>query len=127
MQNRKKNTRWQIRSRQSYCTVPFIKDENGNFIRTPRRHDFSLEPPGDTLLDVLKRHGKDTIAVGKIYDIFAHRGMSEHYFTTGNTQGIAKTLEISKRDFDGTFAIQILLTAICFTTTEEILTATQEP
>jgi phosphopentomutase len=46
--------------------------------------------------------------VGKIYDIFAHRGMSEHYFTTGNTQGIAKTLEklgltleISKRDFDG--------------------------
>ena len=80
---------------------PFIKDENGNFIRTPRRHDFSLEPPGDTLLDVLKRHGKDTIAVGKIYDIFAHRGMSEHYFTTGNTQGIAKTLEISKRDFDG--------------------------
>ena len=80
---------------------PFIKDGNGNFIRTPRRHDFSLEPPGDTLLDVLKRHGKDTIAVGKIYDIFAHRGMSEHYFTTGNTQGIAKTLEISKRDFDG--------------------------
>ena len=80
---------------------PFIKDENGNFIRTARRHDFSLEPPGDTLLDVLKRHGKDTIAVGKIYDIFAHRGMSEHYFTTGNTQGIAKTLEISKRDFKG--------------------------
>ena len=80
---------------------PFIKDENGNFIRTPRRHDFSLEPPGDTLLDVLNRHGKDTIAVGKIYDIFAHRGMSEHYFTTGNTQGIAKTLEISKRDFNG--------------------------
>ena len=33
---------------------PFIKDENGNFIRTARRHDFSLEPPGDTLLDVLK-------------------------------------------------------------------------
>ena len=80
---------------------PFIKDENGNFIRTPRRHDFSLEPPGDTLLDILKRHGKDTVAVGKIYDIFAHRGMSEHYFTTGNTQGIAKTLEISKRAFDG--------------------------
>lgn len=80
---------------------PFIKDKNGNFIRTPRRHDFSLEPPKDTLLDVLKRHSKDTIAVGKIYDIFAHRGMSEHYFTTGNTQGIAKTLEISKKDFDG--------------------------
>ncbi len=80
---------------------PFIKDENGNFVRTPRRHDFSLESPKDTLLDVLQRHGKDTIAVGKIYDIFAHRGMSEHYFTTSNTQGIAKTLEISKRDFDG--------------------------
>ena len=80
---------------------PFIKDENGNFIRTARRHDLSLEQPSNTLLNVLKKHGKDTIAVGKIYDIFAHRGMSEHYFTTGNTQGIAKTLEISKRDFDG--------------------------
>lgn len=80
---------------------PFIKDENGNFVRTPRRHDFSLEPPKDTLLDVLQKHGRDTIAVGKIYDIFAHRAMSEHYFTTGNTQGIAKTLEMVKRDFDG--------------------------
>lgn len=80
---------------------PFIKDKNGNFIRTPRRHDFSLEPPKDTLLDVLERNGRDTIAVGKIYDIFAHRSMSEHYFTTGNTQGIEKTLEISQRDFNG--------------------------
>lgn len=44
---------------------------------------------------------KDTIAVGKIYDIFAHRGLSEHYFTSGNTEGIAKTLDISKRNFDG--------------------------
>lgn len=80
---------------------PFIKDESGNFIRTPRRHDFSLEPPSETMLDILEKNGKDTIAVGKIYDIFAHRGISEHYFTDGNTEGIAKTLEISERDFDG--------------------------
>ena len=45
---------------------PFIKDENGNFVRTPRRHDFSLEPPGKTLVDILCENKKDTIAVGKI-------------------------------------------------------------
>lgn len=77
----------------------------GHFERTSRRHDFSLAPPKNTMLDLLKNNGRDVIAVGKIYDIFAHRGMTEHYFTAGNTEGIAKTLELSTADFDG----------ICFT------------
>lgn len=80
---------------------PFEGKTAADFVRTPRRHDFSLEPPRDTMLDVLQKNGKKTIAIGKIYDIFAHRGIDEHYFTENNTQGIAKTLEIAKTDFDG--------------------------
>ena len=80
---------------------PFEGKTGADFVRTPRRHDFSLEPPRDTMLDVLQKNGKKTIAIGKIYDIFAHRGIDEHYFTENNTQGIAKTLEIAKTDFDG--------------------------
>lgn len=80
---------------------PFEGKTAADFVRTPRRHDFSLEPPCDTMLDVLQKNGKKTIAIGKIYDIFAHRGIDEHYFTENNTQGIAKTLEIAKTDFDG--------------------------
>lgn len=80
---------------------PFEGKTAADFVRTPRRHDFSLEPPRDTMLDILQKNGKKTIAVGKIYDIFAHRGIDEHYFTENNTQGIAKTLEIAKTDFDG--------------------------
>lgn len=80
---------------------PFEGKTAADFVRTPRRHDFSLEPPHNTMLDVLQKNGKKTIAIGKIYDIFAHRGIDEHYFTENNTQGIAKTLEIAKTDFDG--------------------------
>lgn len=80
---------------------PFEGKTAADFVRTPRRHDFSLEPPRNTMLDVLQKNGKKTIAIGKIYDIFAHRGIDEHYFTENNTQGIAKTLEIAKTDFDG--------------------------
>lgn len=80
---------------------PFEGKTAADFVRTPRRHDFSLEPPRDTMLDVLQKNDKKTIAIGKIYDIFAHRGIDEHYFTENNTQGIAKTLEIAKTDFDG--------------------------
>ena len=75
--------------------------ESGNYTRTPRRHDFSLEPPRDTMLNILQAHGKDTIAVGKIFDIFAGSGISEHVFTSGNAEGIERTLEYLDRDFEG--------------------------
>lgn len=74
----------------------------GSFERTPRRHDFSIEPPKDTMLDVLQKAGKKTITVGKIYDIFAHRGIDEFCYTTSNTDGISKTLDVAKnQNFDG--------------------------
>lgn len=80
---------------------PFTGENAGNFVRTAGRHDFSLEPPGDTMLDLISRAGLDTIAVGKIYDIFAGKGITEHIFTSGNTDGMAKTLDIIQRGFGG--------------------------
>ena len=78
---------------------PFI-GTSGNYTRTPRRHDFSLTPPG-TLLNVLKYYGKDVISIGKINDIFAGSGVTESYPTTGNTNGMETLDEIVARDFDG--------------------------
>lgn len=82
--------------------------ESGNYTRTPRRHDFSLEPPGDTILNILQGHGKDTIAVGKIFDIFAGSGISEHVYTSGNAEGIERTLEYLDKDFEGICFINLV-------------------
>ena len=71
---------------------PFI-GEPGGFKRTERRHDFSLTPPGDTMLDVLLENGKDVLAVGKINDIFAGKGIGKFVRTGGNADGIEKTIE----------------------------------
>lgn len=79
---------------------PFI-GEYPNFERTPNRHDFSLVPPEGTMLDNIKNAGKSVIAVGKIGDIFAHTGTTEEIPTKGNADGMAKTLLIAQRDFDG--------------------------
>ncbi len=79
---------------------PFI-GESGHYERTPRRHDFSLKPPAVTMLDQLSEHGRDVIAVGKIQDIFAGQGITEHVYTTGNADGMERTLSYLSRDFDG--------------------------
>lgn len=79
---------------------PFV-GENGNYTRTANRHDFSLEPPKETLLDAVKAAGMDSIAVGKIYDIFAGRGTTEHIYTRGNTDGLNRTMEYAEKDFRG--------------------------
>lgn len=75
--------------------------EYPDYTRTTRRHDFSLKPPADTMLDVINGAGLDSIAVGKIYDIFAGRGITEFYRTTGNHDGMNRTLELQKKDFHG--------------------------
>lgn len=82
--------------------------ESGNYTRTPRRHDFLLEPPADTILNILQAHGKDTIAVGKIFDIFAGSGISEHVYTSGNAEGIERTLEYLDKDFEGICFINLV-------------------
>lgn len=71
------------------------------FKRTPRRHDFSLIPPQKTLLDLLIENEKDMIAVGKIHDIFAGRGITRFIRTSGNADGVEKTKVILKESFEG--------------------------
>ncbi len=72
-----------------------------NYIRTTNRHDFALVPPEKTMLDFVKESGKEVIAVGKISDIFAGRGITEKILTKGNADGINKTLEVMDRNFEG--------------------------
>ena len=80
---------------------PFVGTSSGNYTRTSRRHDFSLEPPQDTMLDVLKEAEYDVIGVGKINDIFAGKGITEFVRTRDNADGIEKTMEYMERDFNG--------------------------
>lgn len=75
---------------------PF-EGEPGHFVRTPRRHDFSLPPTGVTLMDRLAESGIPTIGVGKIGDLFAHRGIAEEITTADNREGIEATLEAMSR------------------------------
>ena len=86
---------------------PFV-GEAGSFKRTANRRDFSIEPTGKTLLDALKESGRDVIAVGKITDIFAGKGVTETIITHGNTEGMQVSLEVANRDFDGLCFINLV-------------------
>ncbi len=73
----------------------------GHFTRTKNRHDFSLLPPSPTMCNVLSNAGKKVIGVGKIYDIFAGSGITEYVRTSGNEDGIERTLDYMKQEFEG--------------------------
>jgi len=73
----------------------------GNFTRTPNRHDYALDPAGDTVLDNLKNNGYDVIGVGKISDVFNGCGITKSIKTKDNLDGIQKTLEMTFKDFNG--------------------------
>ncbi|RMH54798.1 MAG: phosphopentomutase [Candidatus Hydrogenedentota bacterium] len=70
---------------------PFL-GENGHFTRTANRRDYSLLPPSRTVLDELQKAGIPSLAVGKICDIFAGRGIKDYVKTRNNADGIRKTL-----------------------------------
>ena len=71
------------------------------FSRTPRRHDYSLLPPADTMLDNIKSAGMDVISVGKIYDIFAGKGLTQSNRIKNNTDGMNVTIAKADEDFEG--------------------------
>ncbi len=100
-----------------YCRIArdFLQGEHGvgrviarpftgeypNFTRTPRRHDFSLPPPAHTVLDEVSAAGLDCLAVGKISDIFAGRGITKALPTVSNADGMEKTQSLAHEDFHG--------------------------
>uniref|UniRef100_A0A7V3E7Z3 Phosphopentomutase n=1 Tax=Ignavibacterium album TaxID=591197 RepID=A0A7V3E7Z3_9BACT len=71
---------------------PFI-GSNGNYTRTTNRKDYSLDPPSKTVLDYLQMHGINTIAIGKINDLFNHRGVNVSEHTKTNSDGMKALLE----------------------------------
>jgi phosphopentomutase len=79
---------------------PFI-GKPGGFTRTEGRRDFSLEPPGNTILDILKASGKSVMGVGKIEDIFAHRGLTASDHTGNNMAGVDAIIRFLKEDTNG--------------------------
>lgn len=83
---------------------PFL-GTSGEYYRTPHRHDFSLIPPKDTMLNVINKNNMDVLSIGKINDIFAGSGITEYTYTSSNEDGINKTIEWMDKDFNG----------ICFT------------
>jgi phosphopentomutase len=79
---------------------PFV-GTSGAYKRTANRHDYSLEPPKATLLDAVKSAGLSSIGVGKIYDIFAGIGTTEHVYNQSNTHGMEHTMNYAAKDFEG--------------------------
>lgn len=80
---------------------PYVGETASEFRRTSNRHDFSLEPPAQTMLDAIKAAGLDTLAVGKIFDIFAGRGTTDHVFNKSNADGMQHTSDYAAKDFHG--------------------------
>jgi phosphopentomutase len=79
---------------------PFI-GEPGAFRRTVNRRDYSLDPPAKTVLDHLVQKGLEVWGVGKIEDVFAHRGITQSNHTTDNHSGMKFTIELLEKDFNG--------------------------
>ncbi len=73
----------------------------GDFSRTPRRHDFSLIPPKATMMDELIKAGYATYGVGKIYDIFAGKGIQNTIRIEDNVDGMRQTLKFQQENFTG--------------------------
>ena len=76
---------------------PFIGNP-GSFQRTGNRRDFSVDPVGPTMLDVIKNNGKDVLGVGKIEDIFNHRGLTQSNHAAGNEACTDAIIEYLQKD-----------------------------
>ena len=80
---------------------PYVGNEERGYTRTSNRHDYSLLPPKETMLDAIKAAGQDVLAVGKIHDIFAGRGDTDFVYNKSNADGMSHTLDWADRDFQG--------------------------
>lgn len=80
----------------------------GDFRRTAGRKDFSLAPPKGTVLDILTANGIKTISIGKIYDIFAGRGISESFKTKSNDEGMERVISLVRESFSGLVFVNLV-------------------
>jgi len=86
---------------------PFI-GEKGDFVRTEKRKDFSLAPPEDTILDLLKREGYQVVGIGKIVDLFGGRGLTEVVHTKNNMDGMDKLIQAMDKELTGLMLINLI-------------------
>ncbi|MDR2156533.1 MAG: phosphopentomutase [Clostridiales Family XIII bacterium] len=82
--------------------------ENGKRIRTPDRRDYAVPPPGKTLLDNIADAGLDVVAIGKIHDIFAGRGVTLSLHTDSNEDGAEKTIARMRRPGKGLIFVNLV-------------------
>lgn len=82
--------------------------------RTVRRHDYSLQPPRETVLDALKKEGFLNIGVGKIYDIFAGKSVMLSYSNKGNDANLERTLDVADSDFEGICFVNLVDTDMIY-------------
>lgn len=87
---------------------PFIGNPELGFTRTENRKDFSIDPPGRTVMEDLKSTGREVIAVGKLEDIFNHIGITKVDHTRNNQQGIEATIKYLKTEFDGLLFVNLV-------------------
>ncbi len=92
---------------------PF-EGEYPDFARTVRRHDFSLQPPRETILDAMKDAGYVNIGVGKIKDIFAGKGVMVSYPNLGNDLNMDRTIDLADSDFDGICFVNLVDTDMVY-------------
>ena len=80
---------------------PYLGESSNEFYRTSNRHDYAINPPVKTAMDIMKENGKNVVCVGKINDIFNGNGVTETYHTESNDDGMDKTINLCKsNDFD---------------------------
>ena len=87
---------------------PFVGTEKGKFTRTGGRRDYSLEPIRTSMLDVMSQNGLDVLGVGKIEDIFAHRGLTGSNHAAGNPACVEAMLDYMKTDFNGLLFVNLV-------------------
>ena len=88
---------------------PFLGTSEAGFTRTPHRRDYALPPPGTTLLDRAAAAGREVVSIGKIGDIFGHRGTGREIKTADNAAGVAAILETMASLAPGGFAFANLV------------------
>lgn len=87
---------------------PFVGDSAQGFTRTANRKDFSLEPQGKTICDIILENNIPTVGVGKIYDIFAGKGIEKSIKSKSNFDGMQKTIDMVKEGQDGFIFVNLV-------------------
>jgi len=86
---------------------PFVGGP-GSFQRTEKRKDYSLTPPGKTILDILKENNYQVVGIGKIEQLFAGRGLTESFHTKNNMDGMDKLAKSIQEEIKGLVFINLI-------------------